>query len=102
MDTQNLLGRLRFLEEAERLKSVTRTAWTSTGAQETTAAHSWRLCLLAMTFEDQLHGLNFARILKLCVIHDLGEALHGDISALVQQGMPSKTAQERADLLALM
>ena len=36
-----------FLQEAEGLKSVERTAWTSSGRRESTAEHSWRLALLA-------------------------------------------------------
>jgi putative hydrolase of HD superfamily len=49
-----LAGRLAFIEEAERLKSVLRSAHTRTGRQESTAEHSWRLCLLAMTLQDVL------------------------------------------------
>jgi len=32
---------LRFIKEAERLKAVTRTAWTHDGRRESTAEHSW-------------------------------------------------------------
>ncbi|HBG76928.1 MAG TPA: phosphohydrolase, partial [Clostridiales bacterium] len=38
---------LSFMEESEQLKSVLRTAWTSTGRRESTAEHSWRLALFA-------------------------------------------------------
>lgn len=38
---------LRFIKEAERLKAVTRTAWTHDGRRESTAEHSWRLALFA-------------------------------------------------------
>ena len=34
---------LRFIREVERLKSVERTAWTTSGRRESTAEHSWRL-----------------------------------------------------------
>lgn len=90
------------MREAERLKSVLRSAHTASGRQESTAEHTWRLCLLAMVFESQFQGLDFTRMLKLCVIHDLGEALSGDIPAVDQQHTPHKSAQERADLLTLM
>ncbi|GHC23456.1 hypothetical protein GCM10010082_14660 [Kushneria pakistanensis] len=49
MDIERLGNGLAFLKEAERLKSVLRTAYTTTGWQEDTAAHTWRLCLMAMT-----------------------------------------------------
>jgi putative hydrolase of HD superfamily len=36
------------------------------------------------------------------VLHDLGEALHGDVPAVQQDQSPNKSAQERADLQTLM
>jgi putative hydrolase of HD superfamily len=102
MSPIDLHGTLTFLREAERLKSVLRSAYTSTGQQESTAEHSWRLCLMAMVFEGEFTGLDFGRILKLCVLHDLGEALHGDIPAVQQDQSPNKSALERADLQSLM
>lgn len=101
MNTTHLAGRLEFLREAERLKSVLRSAHTSTGRAESTAEHSWRLCLMAIAFEDALAGLDMLRILKMCVVHDLGEAIGGDIPAVAQHQHPDKSAQERHDLLRL-
>eukprot|EP01031_Cornospumella_fuschlensis_P015070 gene15070-18411_t len=37
----------------------------------------------------------------MCVVHDLGEAINGDIPAIEQGGHPDKGAQEREDLLTL-
>lgn len=102
MDKSERTGCIAFLQEAERLKNVLRTAHTSNGRRESTAEHSWRLSLFAMLLEDELPGLDFARILKMCVIHDLGEAIHGDIPAIEQTpGAPDKSAREREDLLTL-
>ena len=96
-----LAGRLNFLREAERLKNVLRSGFTSSGRPESTAEHSWRLALMALVFADELHGLDLAHVLKLCVVHDLGEAIHGDIPAIHQHAHPGKSAQERADLHTL-
>ncbi len=101
MDIDHIKGRLAFLQEAEKLKSVVRSAHTSTGRPESTAEHSWRLCLMAMVFEDGLAGLDVLKVLKMCVLHDLGEALHGDIPAVEKHQHPDKSAQEKADLLHL-
>jgi putative hydrolase of HD superfamily len=101
MNHSTLAGRLVFLREAERLKSVLRSGFTSTGRAESTAEHSWRLALMALVFADQLPGLDIGRVLKLCVVHDLGEAIHGDIPAIHQHAHPGKSAQERADLHTL-
>ncbi|MFM0300823.1 HD domain-containing protein [Paraburkholderia sediminicola] len=101
MSNKNLEGKLEFLREAEKLKDVLRTAHTSSGRNESTAEHSWRLCLMAITFEDELGDLDFVRVLKMCVIHDLGEALHGDIPAIEQLAISNKSEQERRDLATL-
>lgn len=101
MDIEKIKGRLDFLREAEKLKDVLRSAHTASGRTESTAEHSWRLCLMAMVFADELPGLDLLKILKMCVIHDLGEALHGDIPAVSQAAFPNKGEQERNDLLVL-
>ncbi|HSG90878.1 MAG TPA: HD domain-containing protein [Pseudomonadales bacterium] len=98
----SLEGALAFIREAERLKSVTRFAWTSTGRRESTAEHTWRLCLMAMVFEPRLADIDLARLLKLCVIHDLGEAIHGDVPATEQDPDDDRSARERLDLQTLM
>lgn len=101
MDTDTLSRRLEFLRQAEKLKDVLRSARSSGGRQESTAEHTWRLCLMAMMLEEDLADLDFTRILRLCVIHDLGEAIHGDIPATQQSPGAGKGAQERLDLLQL-
>lgn len=97
----DLVGRIKFIQEAERLKSVLRSGFTSSGRAESTAEHSWRLCLLAMTFADSLGSIDVAKVLKLCVIHDLGEAISGDVAAVDQHLDPGKTERERRDLQTL-
>ena len=101
MHIDHIQGRLAFLQEAERLKSVLRSAHTSTGRAESTADHTWRLCLMAMCFADQLAELDMLKVLKMCVVHDLGEAIGGDIPAIEKHQHPDKSAQEKADLLQL-
>jgi putative hydrolase of HD superfamily len=96
-----LEGVLAFLRAAERLKTVTRSGWTSTGQAESVAEHTWRLCLMAMLLYGRAPGVDIARLLKMCLIHDLGEAIGGDIPAPRQAQGVSKARQERADLLDL-
>ena len=101
MDPARIEGILTFIGEAERLKNVLRSAWTSTGRQESTTDHSWRLCLLAMMLERDLGDVDFPRVLKMAVVHDLGEALGGDVPAPLASSAPDKHAREREDLLTL-
>jgi putative hydrolases of HD superfamily len=99
---EDLDGILAFLRTAERLKSVTRSGWTTEGERESVAAHTWRLCLMAITLADRFPGIDLARLLKICIIHDLGEALHGDIPAPEQAVNGAKAAAEREDLLEVL
>ncbi len=95
-------GTLAFLRAAESLKYMTRTSWTSDGSQETVAAHTWRLCLMALVLSPHFPGIDVGKLLRLCLVHDLGEAISGDISAALQALVPNKAAQERADLVQLV
>lgn len=101
MQPDELDGVLSFLREAERLKTVVRSGWTSTGQRESVAEHSWRLCLMAMVLYGRNPKIDLARLLKMCLIHDLGEAIRGDVPAPAQiSGLP-KASEERADLIQL-
>lgn len=108
MDPSELPGVLAFLRAAERLKSTTRTGFTSTGQQESVAEHTWRLCLMALVLRQAFPAIDFAKLVKICIIHDLGEAVHGDVSAPEQARRAAagatvgKAEQERRDLLELL
>ena len=99
--TNDLEGILTFLRAAERLKTVRRSGWTSEGERESVAEHTWRLCLMAMLLYDRTAGVDLAHLLKMCLIHDLGEAIRGDVPAPAQVAGTNKSGQERADLLEL-
>ena len=95
-------GILAFLRTAERLKSTPRSGWTTAGERESVAAHTWRLSLMAAVLSDRFPGIDLARLLKICLIHDLGEALHGDIPAPQQSAEAGKSAREREDLASVL
>jgi putative hydrolases of HD superfamily len=101
MRADDIEGVLTFLRAAERLKTVKRSGWTSDGQQESVAEHTWRLCLMAMLLYGHTPGIDLACLLKMCLIHDLGEAIGGDVPAPAQQVGVSKANQERSDLLEL-
>jgi len=102
MRGDDLDGVLAFLRAAERLKTVKRSAWTSTGESESVAEHTWRLCLMAMVLYGGSREIDLARLLRMCLIHDLGEAIGGDVPAPLQVSAAPKAGQERADLLSLL
>jgi putative hydrolases of HD superfamily len=102
MQPDELDAILTFLRSVERLKTAVRSGWTSAGQPESVAEHTWRLTLMAMVFYGQNSGIDAARLLKMCLIHDLGEAVSGDIPAPAQQPDAPKSGRERADLVQLI
>jgi putative hydrolase of HD superfamily len=103
MQPPELSGILDFLRAAEALKTARRSGWTSAGEQESVAEHTWRLCLMAMVLHRDFGDVDFARLIKICIVHDLGEAIGGDVPAPEQAARGgSKAADERRDLLQLL
>ena len=72
---------LAILTRAGRLKTATRHCWTASGRQESVADHSWRMALMALLLskEPEFRELDLDRVIRMCLIHDLGEAFTGDI-----------------------
>jgi len=100
-------GILDFLRAAEALKVNTRSAHTSAGTKESVAEHTWRLCLMAMVLAPSVPEVDFARLVRICIVHDLGEAIGGDIPAPEQarrasSGQGHKASDERRDLMQLV
>lgn len=102
-----------FLHVIEKMKCNTRHGWTSTGRHESVAEHSYRLCVMAMLLRDEFPGLDMDRVLRMCVIHDWGEAVTGDIPSFLKtdanekmeaeaiRGLTAMLPDERASLDAL-
>ena len=83
---------LSILAVAERLKCNTRHSYTSSGRHESVAEHSWRISLMAMLLTDEFPEANMDKVIRMCLIHDLGEAFTGDIPAF--QKTDSDTEKE--------
>ncbi len=108
MTESELAGLIDFLRAVERLKTVARSAYTSEGHPESVAEHTWRLALMALLLAPEFPEADFARLVKICLVHDLGEAVGGDIPAPEQArrratgASQGKAADERRDLLTLV
>jgi len=70
---------IEILAVAERLKCSTRHCYTSSGRHESVAEHSWRTALMAMLVADAFPDADMNKVIRMCLIHDLGEAFTGDI-----------------------
>lgn len=67
------------LHVAGRLKDTTRHCYTPGGRQESVAEHSWRTVLMAYFLQDEFPEADMDKVIRMCLIHDLGEAFTGDI-----------------------
>ena len=72
---------INFMSIAEKLKCNTRHSWTSTNRHESVAEHSWRLSLMAYFIQDEIPEADINKVNLMCIFHDLGEAITGDIPA---------------------
>lgn len=90
---------LKILSVAEKLKCNTRHCYTSNGRQESVAEHSWRLALMAMLLsgEEEFRQVKMDRVIRMCLIHDLGEAFTGDIPAFEKKPSEEKEEEQILD-----
>lgn len=70
---------IKILNVAEKLKCNTRHCYTSSGRHESVAEHCWRTALMAMLLEKEFPQADMNKVIKMILIHDLGEAFTGDI-----------------------
>ena len=99
-DAAGVLGALRL---AGRLKDQARSGLLASGRAEGVAEHSWRVALLGLLLAEEMTPVDLGRLLALALVHDLGEALSGDVPAPLQSGDPAeRAARERADVEAVL
>ena len=93
MEPEKLLSALHL---AEKLKDVRRHCTTSQGRPESVAEHSWRIALMAFFLRDEFPEADMDKVIRMCLIHDLGECFTGDIPVF------RKTAADEAREDALL
>jgi len=81
MEQRELLD---FLHKLECLKTNGRHSTTVGGITETVAAHSWRLSVLALLIAPEFPQIDANKLLRMCLIHDFGEAITGDIPSFLK------------------
>ncbi len=79
MNARKLLDALNV---AERLKDTTRHCYTATGRHESVAEHSWMMTLMAFFMRDEFPEVDMDKVIRMCIIHDLGECFTGDIPTI--------------------
>jgi len=76
MDARKFLD---IMTLAERLKDATRHCYTSGGRHESVAEHCWRAALMAFFMRDEFPEADMDKVIRMILIHDMGEAFTGDI-----------------------
>lgn len=84
---------INILSVAEKLKCNTRHCYTSSSRKESVAEHSWRISLMAMLVASEFPNADMNRVIRMCLIHDLGEAFTGDIPTFLKTGEDEKTEE---------
>ena len=91
MESRKLLDALLV---AEKLKDTTRHCYTKNGRHESVAEHSWMMTLMAFFIKDEFPDVDMDKVIKMCIIHDLGEAFTGDIPAFEKTASNSETEEK--------
>lgn len=111
MEARELLD---ALEVAARLKDTTRHCYTEKGRRESVAEHCWMMTMMTFFLREEFPEADMDKVMRMCIIHDLGEAFTGDIPAfdkteenertedrLLRQWVDSLPQQTRREMTAL-
>jgi len=90
---------LDFLHRLECLKTNGRHSTTVGGVTETVAAHSWRLSVLALLISPEFPQIDANKLIRMCLIHDFGEAITGDIPSFLKTKEHEKTEDNAVQAL---
>ncbi len=90
---------LDFLHKLECLKTNGRHSTTVGGVTETVAAHSWRLAVLAMLVAPEFPQVDGNKLIRMCLIHDFGEAITGDIPSFLKTKQHEATEENAVQTL---
>ncbi len=95
--TTRLEQQIAFLNEADKLKSVTRgTLLCDASRAENSAEHSWHLTLYALVLADHAGpDVDITRVIKMLILHDLVEIDAGDNPIFGSYDTADMEAQEQ-------
>ena len=85
---------LKIMHITEKLKDTTRHCYTTGGRHESVAEHSWRITLLAYFIKDEFPEADMDKVIKMCLIHDMGEIFTGDIPTFIKTAEDSKREED--------
>ena len=77
----------KFLETlaiTARLKDTTRHCYTAKRRHESVGEHTAQMALMAYFLRDEFPQVDMDKVIRMCLIHDLGEAFTGDIPTFLK------------------
>ena len=88
---------------AGKLKTLRRAGWAQRGVRdaESVAEHSWRVALMTMLAADDDDACDRGRAVRMALVHDLAEAIVGDITPRDGVRDEDKAAMEREAMTAM-
>ena len=88
---------LDVLKQIGKLKTEKRHCFTEEGRKESVADHTFRLALMAMLLREEpdFKDFDMNKVLRMCLIHDLGESFTGDIPAFEKSEADEKKEDRR-------
>jgi putative hydrolase of HD superfamily len=95
--SERLQRQLAFFRELDRLKRVFRRSWhLDKSRHENDAEHSWHVAVMVMVFREyaKAPSLDYDRIIRMLLIHDVVEIDAGDTFAYDDAGLAGKRARE--------
>ncbi|MDB5150310.1 MAG: family hydrolase [Mucilaginibacter sp.] len=93
---------LEFLHVTENLKKLIRHSWLSDGRQESVAEHTWRMSMMFLLVEPHLGvKVDSLKTLEMIIIHDIIEALVGDVPAFEQFNAETKLQKIKMETEAI-
>ena len=83
----NTKGLITFLKATGKLKQIKRTGWVEAGVPdpESVADHIYRTALASMVLADA-RGLDTSKVVRMALLHDLSEAVTGDLTPKQKPG----------------
>ena len=87
-----------LLRYTSKLKHLPRTGWLKKGIDtpETVASHSWQMAMMALKLAEIEEKYDFNKVIKLCLCHDLGESVIGDMTPSDKNYTNKKELEEKA------
>ena len=94
---------LKLFFEVSKLKTTSRTGWVRCGIDrpESIADHSFRTAIISMIISDNLQ-LDTEKVLKMALLHDLAEAVVGDITPYDNFPVEEKLRKEEIAVYGLL